>query len=143
MKKLFFLFLFVSPNAFAATPVKLVDGSPQFAIATLDGVPAYSSQELTALQVTNPSGVLVNYTPTFFETAVSTTIVTFSGADDFRSCLTSKTYITTRVLTITDTILAYQAIANRYPGLAPGINARISKLVAQGDLLIAVYLSLP
>lgn len=81
------------------------------------------------------------YTPTFYEMAISTTIAGFHNFSDYKNLVTSKQEIVDKVLDLEGILLAYQDLQTRYPAI--NINPRITKIKAQIDLLVGLYLSLP
>ena len=144
MKTLIFVLCFL-PEIIWATPASFIDGKLTFAIATIDGEPAFSSTQKAAMIAANPSGIVVDLVPTALEIAVSTTFTKFgtdniSQIDDFRQTLSSKPFIVQKGIDVTADLVAAERIQVLYPALPT--QGTINRLKAQLNLLVAIWSSL-
>lgn len=75
-----------------AAPARLVDSKPQFAVATVDGDPVFSSKEkddeVATREAKGRTPVVVDVSPSATEITLSTTIGRFSNYSDFLACQT-------------------------------------------------------
>lgn len=89
--------LILSVNLAVATPVRIVDGTPQFAISQVSGFPAWTQAEQDNLVATYGGGSIVLLAPANYEVNLSTTLmvtidgfleVRFASYDEWISCQT-------------------------------------------------------
>ena len=87
MKTSIILILLVSASKVCAE-VRLVDGKPQYAIATVNGVTCWTVQERDALIAKSTvTAVVVDVTPDKFTVNLTTSGLSFSNYSDLAACL--------------------------------------------------------
>lgn len=131
-----------------ATPSRVSNGTVTFSTCTVSGIPAFTVQEKLDLISIYGSGSIVWTVPTFFETAISTTMGGlpagygyFSNNSDFQDLVTNKTAIEARFVQFEQLKLAYADAFAAHPTV--NLQPRINKFQAIIDLLYSVYFSLP
>lgn len=137
-------FLFIGISAWAVEYQGTDGGKVRLSIATVGGKHVYTVAERNA-EVAATGGVRVDLAPTFYEFALSTTIVRFgsdeiSPVDDYRNLLTSKAYIADRVVELEKDVLAFERIQADFPSI--NVTPKLNKLKAQINLLGSIWGSL-
>lgn len=93
----FFLFFFFLSRIESATPTRLTDGKPEFAVATVNGMVCWTQKDrddaVAGVRATTGTLDVTNYTPSQFEVSVTTAGLKFSNYTDLERTLTEKKYL--------------------------------------------------
>jgi len=92
MKYLSGILLIFTTSFLWAIPGRLVDGKPQYAIATVGNVDVYTVAERAA-EIARTGVTAVNHTPTAFEILVRDSELKFDNYSDFQACVTNKEHL--------------------------------------------------
>ena len=139
----FLIILSMLPICYAVTPVRVGEsGQTEFAVFTVGDTPCFSLAEKNKEVLRNPQGVVTTLVPSFYETAVSTTLGFFENNSDYYFTLTLKPYIVDKILDLTGKLTSFERLLSLYPGLGSRLNPLINRITSQIDILVSLYNSL-